>query len=270
MSTNSAGFVGNIPSHYDAGLGPNIFTDYADRLAARCAEEPVAKAIELAAGTGILSRKLCDVLPSEAQVLISDLNAPMLEVAKAKFSAADNVEFAVVNAMDLPFEDGAFDLITCQFGVMFFPDKPASFHEAARVLRPGGRYVFNVWSPMSENPFSQVAHDVGAHFFPQDPPGFYKVPFHYGDPEAVRADLRAAGWTDIEHETIRLTKTIVNPEAFAHALVFGNPLVDEIRERGGVDPTDVAARMLSELKRVFGPQGMTMPLSATTFVCRKT
>lgn len=269
MPTNSSGFVGEIPSHYDAGLGPNIFSDYGDRIAKLSAAEAVEKVIELAAGTGIVSRKLRDVLPPEAHLLVTDLNPPMLDVAKTKFSGGENVDFATANAMELPFDDGSFDLIVCQFGVMFFPDKPASFAEAMRILRPGGRYVFNVWSAMTENPFSQLAHDVGVHFFPDDPPGFYKVPFHYGDPEVVQTDLKAGGWTDISHDTIRLRKTIVNPEAFANALVFGNPLIDEIRDRGGVDPQAVAAMMLSSLTAAFGSQGMTMPLSSTTFVCRK-
>lgn len=268
MSTNSSSFVGDIPGHYDNGLGPNIFVDFADRLTDKCCNENSNRVVELAAGTGIVSRKLRDKLPDGTPLLVTDLNAPMLEVAKGKFSDAENVEFVVANAMDLPFEDAAFDLMVCQFGVMFFLDKSASYREAARVLKPGGRYVFNVWNAMTENPFSRVAHDVAARFFPKDPPGFYKVPFHYGDSDEVLADLSAAGWSDVEHETIRLNKSIVDPEAFATALVHGNPLIDEIRERGGVNPENVVAEMLSQLNDTFGSSDMTMPLSATTFVCR--
>jgi SAM-dependent methyltransferase len=268
MPTNPSDFVGDIPDHYDNGLGPVIFEDFADLLADRCCEEPVAKAVELAAGTGILSRRLRDRLPGGTPLLVTDLNAPMLEVARSKFSDAENVEFAVANAMDLPFEDETYDLIVCQFGVMFFPDKPASFREAARVLKPGGRYVFNVLSAMSENPFSQVAYDVGLRFFPDNLPGFYRVPFHYGDPGAVRSDLAAGGWRDVEHETIRLDTRVANPEAFAAGLVFGNPLIDEIRDRGGVNPEEIAADLLSALGDAFGANGFAMPLSATTFVCR--
>jgi SAM-dependent methyltransferase len=268
MPANSSGFVGNIPDHYDSGLGPNIFVDYAERLADRCCGEAVDNAIELAAGTGILSRKLRDRLPGSTSLLVTDLNAPMLEVARKKFVPGENVQVEVANAMDLSFEDATFDLMACQFGVMFFPDKPASFREAARILKPGGRYVFNVWSAMSENPFAEIAHEVGARFFPDNPPGFYKVPFHYGDPDKVRADLAAGGWTDVAHETIRLDKHIADPKAFATALVLGNPLVDEIRDRGGVDPGDVASEMASAIGAAFGPRDFTMPLSSTTFICR--
>lgn len=268
MSNNSSSFVGDIPGHYDNGLGPNIFVDYADKLSNLCCNGDAKNVIELAAGTGILSRKLRNKLSADCRLMVTDLNQPMLDVAKGKFSEGENVEFRVANAMDLPFDDDVFDLMVCQFGVMFFSDKSASFLEAARVLKPGGRYVFNVWSAMSENPFSIMAQNVGTQFFPTDPPGFYKVPFHYWDPEVVRADLVAGGWSEVEHETIQLNKTIANPEAFAAALVYGNPLIDEIRERGGVDPKEVVLEMQSALKATFGSSGMTMPLSATTFDCR--
>jgi len=268
MSNTSANFIGDIPSYYDTGLGPNIFVDYADNLAKRCGNITATKVVELAAGTGILSRRLRDALDPETHLVITDLNQPMLDVAKAKFSNTENAEFTIANAMDLPFEDSEFDIMTCQFGVMFFPDKPASYREAARVLRPNGHYIFNVWGAMSDNPFSQMAHDVAAKFFPDDPPGFYKVPFHYGDPADVRADLAEADWHDVEHETIQLNKTIADPEAFATALVYGNPLIDEIRQRGGVDPAKVADAMLDALHHTFGPGPLVMPLEATTFVCR--
>lgn len=270
MSDNSAEFIGDIPRHYDLGLGPNLFVDFADRLTRACCDGTATNVIELAAGTGIVSRKLRDGLPPEASLLVTDLNAPMLEVARGKFSEGENVDFAVANAMDLSFGAAAFDLMVCQFGVMFFPDKPASFREAAGVLKPGGRYVFNVFSAMQENPYSQIAYGIPAQFFPGDPPGFYKVPFHYGNPEKVREDLKAAGWQGVSHETIRLKKKIVNPEDFARGLVYGNPLIDEIRNRGNVDPEAVATAVLRALNVTFGPTDMTMPLEATMFTCTKT
>ena len=267
MSDNSAEFIGDIPGNYDTGLGPNIFVDFADRLVSACCEGAATSVIELAAGTGIVIRKLRDGLPPEASLLVTDLNAPMLDVAKGKFSQDENVEFAVEDAMALSTDDAAFDLLVCQFGVMFFPDKAVAFREAARVLRPGGRFVFNVFSAMQENPYSQIAYAVPAQFFSENPPGFYKVPFHYGSPEKVREDLKAAGWQDVKHETIQLRKKIENPKAFADGLIYGNPIIDEIRSRGGVDPETVASAVLRALHVTFGPTDMTMPLEATMFTC---
>lgn len=268
MSTNSSNFVGDIPNHYDKGLGPVIFHDYADRLVEHCSAERAADVIEMAAGTGIVSRKLRDHLDPTAALTVTDLNRPMLEIAQSKFTEGENVSFKTADALSLPFDDNSFDLMVCQFGVMFFPDKPASYREAARVLKPGGRYVFNVWSAMAENPFSQISHSVAASFFPDNPPGFYKVPFHYGDPDVVRADLANAGWLDVEHVTITMDKVVADPSAFATGLVHGNPLIEQIHERGGVDPDDVVSAMLSQLRSRFGREKMKMPLSATVFDCR--
>lgn len=270
MAGSAAEFVGNIPKHYNAELGPILFADFADRLTGACCDGAPTRVIELAAGTGIVSRKLRDQLPAETSLQVTDLNPPMLDVARGKFADGENVGFAVANAMELPFDDAEFDLVVCQFGVMFFPDKPAAFREAARVLKPGGRFVFNVFSAMQENPYSQIAYAVPAQFFTGEPPGFYKVPFHYGNPEKVRADLSAAGWREVSHDTIRLKKKIANPEGFARGLVYGNPLIDEITNRGDIDPETVAKAVLRALNVTFGPADMTMPLEATIFTCVKT
>lgn len=267
MSSNAAEFLGEIPTHYDVGLGPNLFFDFAERLTQACCDGAPTRVIELAAGTGIVSRKLRDRLPPDTSLLVTDLNAPMLDVARSKFAEGEDVEFAVADATQLPYDDDAFDLMVCQFGVMFFPDKPAAFREAARVLKPGGRFVFNVFSAMEENPYSQIAYAVPAQFFAGTPPGFYKVPFHYGHPEIVCADLTAAGWRKVSHEKIRINKKIVNPEGFAKGLVYGNPLIDEIRQRGGVDPEAVMEAVLRALYVTFGPTDMVMPLEAKMFTC---
>lgn len=269
MPESSASFTGDIPSHYDSGLGPVIFYNYADDMAARCHDHAPQNVLELAAGTGIVSQRLRRRLPPGCKLTVTDLNEPMLEVAKAKLSDTTNVAFQSADAMALPFADGSFDLIACQFGVMFFPDKSAAFHEAARVLKPGGHYLFSSWAPMARNPFAEIADTVAAQFFPNDPPGFYKVPFHYGDPATVKADLSGEEWSETGHETVPLNKTIEDPEKFAEALVYGNPMIDEIRSRGGVDPDEVASAILDEMRDRFGPPPLRMPLEAVIFTCRR-
>jgi len=261
-------FTGSIPENYDNGLGPNIFHDYAADLARRAGAVKPDSVLELAAGTGIVSRKLRDTLASGVRLVVTDLNPPMLEVARSKFADGEMVEFTHANAMELPFGDSEFDLIVCQFGVMFFPDKITSYREAARVLRPGGRYIFNTWGTMEANPFSEIAHDATARFFPDDPPGFYRVPFSYADPNTVKADLRAVGWADVEHVTIALRKTVADLAGFARGAVFGNPLIEEIRQRGGVDPDEVVTSIMEEFQNRLGPEPITMPLQATVFTGR--
>ena len=138
MASNAASFVGNIPDHYDRGLGPVVFIDYAADIARRVGARPVSRVLETAAGTGIVTRQLRDVLPSNAQLTATDLNPPMVEVARRKFQSSEKLDLRAADAMALPFPDGAFDAVVCQFGVMFFPDKAKSCQEVYRVLAPGG------------------------------------------------------------------------------------------------------------------------------------
>lgn len=267
MASTSAQFVGGIPWFYDTGLGPVLFEDFAEDIAARAAALAPREVLELAAGTGIVSRRLADVLSSDTRLVVSDLNAPMLDVARGKLKDDPRLEFAEIDAMSLPFSDGAFDLVVCQFGVMFFPDRQASYREAARVLRTGGRYLFSTWGPAATNPFADVIQGVVARFFPVDPPGFYNVPFSCGDPVAVERDLEAAGWRDVRYETLQRTKVISDLARFAKALVNGNPLILQIRERGGVDPEEVEQAALAGLVDRFGQAPISMPLQTYLFNC---
>jgi len=258
-------FVGDIPGNYDRLLGPNIFEDYAGDIARRAAGLKPQRVLELAAGTGIVSRKLRDALAADTELVVTDLNGPMLEVAKSKFEPGERVTFATADAMKLGWPDAGFDVIVCQFGVMFFPDKVASFREALRVLKPGGTYLFSTWGRIEENVATKIANDVAASFFPDNPPGFYRAPFSYPGPDNVLADMKAAGFADVSHQVIELKKQIGDIAGFARGLVLGNPLGPEIVARGTVSPEDVIAEIDRRMRTAFGPEPAVMPLKATVF-----
>ena len=269
MQATDVHFTGSVPDYYDRLLGPNIFIDYARDLAARASAGSPSLILELAAGTGIVSREIKSVLP-DANLVITDLNQPMLDVAAARFLSAESVKFREADAMELPFEDGSFDLLACQFGVMFFPDKVRSFKEAKRLLKPGGRYIFNTWGEMTANPFAMIADECAMRFFPENPPGFYKAPFSYPDPEVVIADLKTAGWEHVEFERLTLRKAVADWGDFARGLVFGNPLKAEIEARGGVDPEDVVAALKKELADAFSGGDGCMQLQAGVYTATRT
>ena len=145
MTQDATRFIGSIPEHYDRDLVPHIFSGFADDLATRVAAHHPTAVLELAAGSGVVTRALRSALSPDCVLLASDLNEAMMTVARKRFEQAEKVEFRQIDANDLPLDDQSFDAVTCQFGVMFFPDKDRSFREVHRVLRPGGRYVFNVW-----------------------------------------------------------------------------------------------------------------------------
>ncbi len=262
MTQQHAQFTGSIPDHYDHGLGPHIFTGYAAELAARIGAHTPKRLLELAAGTGIVTRQIRDALPAESRIVCTDLNAAMLEVAKRKFAADDNIDYRPADATDLPFDDASFDLVGCQFGVMFFPDKDQGYRESFRVLAPGGHYLFNVWHSHAHNPFARVAQEVLTTFFGDDTPGFYEVPFHYHEQAPIEESLTAAGFENIQFESIPLEVTIEDTDRFARGIVYGNPVIAEIEERGTTSPDEIMDALIVALDREFGKGPGRMPLRA--------
>jgi SAM-dependent methyltransferase len=269
MKGDAAGFIGSIPQHYDQGLGPMIFVDYATDIAQRVAASNPARVLETAAGTGIVTRRLRDVLPAGTHLTATDLNAPMLDIARAKFRSGEQIEFKPADATALPFMDSSFDAVVCQFGLMFFPDKDKSYREAYRVLAPGGRYFFNVWDSHRYNPFGRIAHEVPGRFFPTDPPQFYSAPFSCHQIDPIKESLITAGFIDIDVAVVRLQKEIPDAALFARGIVYGNPLIDQIRTRGGVDPERVFDAVMQDLRREFGADPGRMPLQAIVFSAKK-
>src|SRR5262249_43000677 len=153
------------------------------------------RVLETAAGTGIVTRELARKLGRDAALVATDLNHAMLDVAKSKL-AGTNVEFRQADALALGFESDTFDAVICQFGAMFFPDKVKAYREAWRVLKPGGRFVFNVWDRIERNEFAEAASDAVARCFPSDPPQFLRrTPYGYNDVEAIKSELKEAGGT---------------------------------------------------------------------------
>ena len=269
MSNQAFQFIGSIPEYYDYGLGPYIFADYAAHLARRVAAAKPARVLEIAAGTGIVTRQLRDALPVSTHLVASDLKSPMLEIARRKFKAGEKVDFQPVDATALPFDNGAFDAVVCQFGVMFFPDKDKSYREVHRTLTAGGRYLFNVWDSFAFNPFARIAHETIAGFFKQDAPGFYKVPFGYNQIDSIKASLEAAGFAEVDAKVLKFDKEIPEARRFAEGLVLGNPVIDEIRSRGTADQEAVVAAVTAALHSAFGQDPGRMPLQAIVFSALK-
>jgi len=238
MNEQAAQFIRSIPENYDRGLGPVLFKGWADEISRRIALLNPKNVLELAAGTGIVTRQLRNVLSAGCQLVVTDLNPPMLEVAKNKFHPEENVLFEQADAMELRYESEFFDLVLCQFGVMFFPDKERSHSEVHRVLQPEGHYLFTLWDSWEANPFAKVIHETIALFFPNDPPGFYRVPYGYHEVGEIRNAALAGGFDNVTVQRLEMPSKIKSARAFAEGLIYGNPLYDEVVTRGG-DPAEV-------------------------------
>ena len=261
MPATDSAFAGSIPQLYDRFLGPLLFLPYAEEVAKRLAAIEPVHVLETASGTGIVTEAIHRAAPG-AHIVATDLNQAMLDVASGKLPS-DRICFQVADAQHLPFEDESFDLVVCQFGVMFFPDKVKANSEARRVLKPGGRYLLVIWDRLDRNTASQIASDAVAALYPNDPPAFLpRTPFGYADRAPIEDDLRAAGFTDIRFETVERLSQPSDPQSAAIGLVRGSPLSADIlaRDPNGLDRATVAAaRALEEL---IGPDGFDSRLSA--------
>jgi len=262
MTDSNARFVGSIPENYDRHLGPVLFEPYARDLARRLEVKEGALVLEVACGTGIVTRHLIDRLPPRARLVATDLNEPMLEHARRKLPGAKRVEWRQADACALPFPDASFEAVVCQFGLMFVPDKPGAVREARRVLAPGGRLLLSVWDSLDRNRFARLAHETLLRFFPEDPPTFYQVPFSLHERPALRALFSDDDWTETRLDEVALEGQSPSSVDLATGLIEGNPVGAGIRERGGVDTRTVIEAVAASLAREFGDRPVRLPLHA--------
>jgi len=225
-------FTGSIPELYDRYLVPLIFDAYASDLAAQIATTSPRDVLETATGTGVLTTAMVSRLPTETRIVATDLNQPMLDYAAAKPALQSRVTWQQADAQALPFDDATFDAVTCQFGMMFLPDKVKGYGEALRVLRPRGRFLFNVWDRISNNHFADVVTGALAALFPEDPPLFMaRTPHGYHDVARIREDLSAGGFGHISIETVDHISKAKSARDVAIAYCQGTPLRNEIVAR---------------------------------------
>jgi len=238
-------FAGSIPKFYDTYLVPLLFEPYAADLVNRLASRSLSRVLEVAAGTGVVTRALASVLPERVSIVATDLNQPMLDQASA-LGTTRPVEWRQADAMQLPFQDGTFDAVVCQFGVMFFLDKARALSEARRVLRPGGVLVFNVWDRLEENEFADTVTAALASVFPEDPPRFLaRTPHGYHERSRIEQDLVSSGFSaPPEIVTLAARSRATSPRDPAIAFCQGTPLRNEIEAHGASrlgEATDLAA-----------------------------
>ena len=243
-------FSGSIPKLYEQYLVPMIFETYAGDLANRLASRSAVRVLEIAAGTGVVTRKLASVLPESVAIVATDLNQPMLDLASA-IGTRRPVEWRQADAMQLPFPDAAFDAVVCQFGVMFFPEKSKAFAQAHRVLRPGGAFIFNVWDRIEENEFADTVTTALESVFPRDPPRFMaRIPHGYYDHRIIERDLAGGGFLAAPRiDTVAARSRAISSRIPAIAYCQGTPLRSEIETRDASrlgEATDIAAEAIGK------------------------
>jgi SAM-dependent methyltransferase len=226
MSSDSV-FAGSIAELYEECLVPVLFEPYANDLAARASALAPRRVLEIAAGTGAVTRALAAALP-DAEIVATDLNPDMLAIA-ARRGGGGRVTYTPADAQALVFGDGVFDLVVIQFGAMFFPDRAGAYREARRVLRAGGTLLLNIWDRLEANPASDAVHRAVRDACPEPKPNFLaRTPFGYHDCAAIGADLRAAGFADVRIERVECASPAGDPARLARGLCLGSPLAADL------------------------------------------
>jgi ubiquinone/menaquinone biosynthesis C-methylase UbiE len=263
-------FAGSVPKLYEEYLVPLVFAPYAPDMVKRLEGHPISRPLEIAAGTGVVTRELAETLPPNVEIIATDLNQGMIDHAQS-IGTKRPVKWEQADAMALPFADGSFDAVVCQFGVMFFPDKAKAFAEVRRVLRPGGLFIFNVWDRIEENDFPHIVTTAIASLFPDDPPRFHaRVPHGYHSQEQIERDLVAGGFKNKpEIETVVKESRAKAPRVPAMAYCQGTPLRNEIEERDEMLLSDATARAARALAERFGNSNIVGKIQALVVTVTK-
>lgn len=268
MTHDDAAFTGSIPGLYERHLGPLFFAPYATDIAMRAQESGARRVLEIAAGTGIVTRALALAL-REAEIEATDLNDAMVAYAATR-SDSSTIRWSTADAMALPFENERFELAVCQFGVMFFPDRLRAFREVRRVLTAPATFLFNVWDSLAHNDVARIVCETVEAAFPDDPPQFVRrTPHGHGDSDAIVRDLREAGFADIEWELVAQRSRATSARDVAVGLCEGTPLRYEILARDPQRLDDVVAAATRALQRTFDGDTIDAAMRAYVFTARR-
>ncbi|BBP99735.1 ubiquinone/menaquinone biosynthesis methyltransferase [Burkholderia sp. SFA1] len=263
-------FAGRIPELYDQLLVPMLFETYATDIAKRAAALDPAHVLETAAGTGAVTRALARELGAHADIVATDLNQAMLDRASMR-PIGKPVMWRQANALQLPFGDARFDMVVCQFGAMFFPDKTAAYAEAHRVLRPGGTLLFNVWDRIEENAFADTITEALGALFPDDPPLFMKrTPHGYFDLDAIARDLAGAGFDATpQFDTVTRVSRAPSAQTVAIAYCQGTPLRNEIEARPHASLDEATSACAAAIAARFGSGEVEGKIQAHVVVVKR-
>jgi ubiquinone/menaquinone biosynthesis C-methylase UbiE len=265
MAASDKEFTGSVPTIYERYMVPFNFAPYAADMAKRVAALKPREVLEIAAGTGALTVELLRQLPRDTAMIATDLNQAMLDVAATKLPSGA-VTLRACDAMQLPFDDHSFDVVACQFGVMFLPDKTAGFRGVRRVLRQGGHFLFSVWDNLDSNVLSAVVETAVAKAFPDDPPAFFRrTPFGYHDEALISSTLRAAGFSDVRAETVTLPSRAPSAEHVAIAICQGTPLRAEIEQRAPGRLAEITDLARQAVAAAHGSGPVEAPMQALVF-----
>jgi ubiquinone/menaquinone biosynthesis C-methylase UbiE len=235
-------------ANYEEFLVPAMFAPFAERLVEQGGVSPGSGVLDVACGTGAVSRAAARRAGPAGSVTGVDLGEPTLAIARSHVidDGAAPIQYVQSDATALPLEDASFDVALCQQGLQFFPDRSAALGEMRRVLKADGRLAIATWKNIERSPFIAVADALASHVSPQASE-MMRSPFGLSDALELAHGLSAAGFRDVvvEDETIECTWAS-HPE-FARRLIEAGPVAslfaatEDTAKRRLID--EVAARL---------------------------
>ena len=258
----SADFSGDTAAHYDRFFGPLFFEPYAIEVVKRIEPTSLSVVLEIAAGTGRVTRHIRERIPASAKLIASDISEDMLGEAKKKLSHL-HIEWQKIDAQQLPFSDNSIDLVVCCFGYMFVPDKPKAFAEAYRVLRPGGMFLFTTWDKLEQNAASYIYRSIAKEYLKEPLPASCNLATSMNDETVIGQSLQSAGFSKITIEKVKQFSVSPSAKEAAYGLVEGGGFIyEEINKRNPAGIAEIKLKVEKELAEKFGAAPMIAPISA--------
>ena len=261
-TAHSDGDLDDSAAHYDQFFGPFYFEPYAIEVVKRIYPTTVSIALELAAGTGRVTRHIRERIPASAKLIASDISTEMLDVAKKKLNHLD-IEWKIIDAQKLPFNDNSIDLVICCFGYMFVPDKPKAFAEAYRVLRSGGMLLFTTWDSLEQNAASCISVSIAKEYLETPLPESSNLATSMSDETVVGQLVQNAGFKKMTIEKVKLLSVIPTAKEAASGFVKGSGSVyEEIKKSSPALIAEIECKVEKELAEKFGAAPMIASISA--------
>lgn len=253
---------GDAPLAYDTYIVNVFMQDYSRRLVEAAAVESGERVLDVACGTGVVTRLAANKAGPEGQVIGFDLNAGMLSRASASDENVATIDWREGSVTEMPFADGSFDIMLCQHGLQFFPDKAAALAEMHRVLATGGRLLVSVWRSIDHCPWQSVIADAIERHVGSEPAAQVRSAFSFGDAQQLRQSIDDAGFHAVEIRVEPETIRHASLEEYVPGYISATPVAGAVAGLDAAVQSEIVADVRDALSAHLVGDGLAAPIEA--------